>query len=187
MLGLNQECQAELYPIIIIISVDSQGFSNWHDWNLSLVDTETRHQLQRFSIEEVTYQPFPMIRSLSNLRTTASTCFIFTTRLLMFFLIFLVNNDLVHVYFQSNYPEDTHTDYLILAFIYYLYLFSLTAVTSLGMSVTYPIPLNHFMYFSHLWLRLDFVGIFVLTLGDFVFGIDMAVYRELICKRSTRS
>jgi adiponectin receptor len=38
--------------------------------------------------------------------------------------------------------------------------------------------MNHSIHVSNLWLRLDFVGIIVLTLGDFVSGIYMVFYCE---------
>lgn len=38
--------------------------------------------------------------------------------------------------------------------------------------------MNHSMRVSDLWLRLDFVGIIILTLGDFVSGIYMVFYCE---------
>ena len=87
-------------------------------------------------------------------------------------LFFLLAEALIYRYFQLNYPEATIGDRLIFAF------FLLTAATCLGMSATYHTLMNHSMRVSELWLRLDFVGIIVLTLGDFVSGIYMVFYCE---------
>lgn len=87
-------------------------------------------------------------------------------------ILFLTAEGLVYYYFQASYPDATTGDRLIFAF------FLLTAATCLGMSATYHTLMNHSMHVSNLWLRLDFVGIIVLTLGDFVSGIYMVFYCE---------
>jgi adiponectin receptor len=92
-------------------------------------------------------------------------------------ILFLVAEVVIHQYFQARYPKATIVDRLIFAF------FLLTAVTCLGMSATYHTLMNHSNDVSHLWLRLDFVGIVVLTLGDFVSGIYMVFYCEPVLQR----
>ncbi|KAL8873310.1 MAG: hypothetical protein Q9198_007046 [Flavoplaca austrocitrina] len=69
-----------------------------------------------------------------------------------------------------KYPASTVGDRLVFAF------FLLTASVCLGMSATYHTLMNHSATVSNLWLRLDYVGIIVLTLGDFVSGIYMVFY-----------
>ena len=45
-------------------------------------------------------------------------------------------------------------------------------------SASYHTLMNHSEAVSNLWLRLDHVGIVMLTLGDLVSGIHMAFYCE---------
>lgn len=71
-----------------------------------------------------------------------------------------------------KYPDRTIGDRLIFAFFY------LTASVCLGMSASYHTLMNHSATVSSLWLRLDYVGIIILTLGDFVSGIYLVFYCE---------
>ena len=71
-----------------------------------------------------------------------------------------------------KYPRSTVGDRLIFTF------FFLTASTCLGMSASYHTLMNHSAKVSNLWLRLDYVGIIILTLGDFVSGIYLVFYCE---------
>ncbi|KAI4279868.1 MAG: hypothetical protein L6R38_004903 [Xanthoria sp. 2 TBL-2021] len=71
-----------------------------------------------------------------------------------------------------KYPDSTIGDRLIFAF------FFLTASVCLGISATYHTLMNHSATVSNLWLRLDYVGIMILTLGDFVSGIYFVFYCE---------
>jgi adiponectin receptor len=91
--------------------------------------------------------------------------------------LFLAAEGLIYQCFQARYPQATIGDRLVFSF------FLLTAATCLGMSATYHTLMNHSDYVSHLWLRLDFVGIVILTLGDFVSGIYMVFYCEPILQR----
>ena len=75
-------------------------------------------------------------------------------------------------FFQNRYPASTIGDQLAFAF------FLLTAAGCLGMSATYHTLMNHSASVSNLWLRLDYVGIVILTIGDFVSGIYMVFYCE---------
>ena len=75
-------------------------------------------------------------------------------------------------YFQRKYPESTTGDVLVFAF------FLLSAVICLGLSSTYHTLINHSEKISCLWLRIDYLGIVILTLGDFVSGIYMVFYCE---------
>jgi adiponectin receptor len=86
-------------------------------------------------------------------------------------ILFLFGEGVIYQYFLDRYPMATIGDHLIFAF------FFLTAATCLGLSATYHTLMNHSIV-SHLWLQLDFVGIIILTLGDFVSGIYMVFYCE---------
>lgn len=92
-------------------------------------------------------------------------------------VLFLAAEGVLYRHFQASYPNATIGGRLIFAF------FLLTAATCLGMSTTYHTLMNHSIHVSHLWLRLDFVGIIVLTVGDFVSGIYMVFYCEPILQR----
>ncbi|KAL8801404.1 MAG: hypothetical protein Q9182_004468 [Xanthomendoza sp. 2 TL-2023] len=72
----------------------------------------------------------------------------------------------------AKYPDSTIGDRLIFAF------FFLSTSVCLGMSTTYHTLMNHSATVSNLWLRLDYVGIIILTLGDFVSGIYLVFYCE---------
>lgn len=92
-------------------------------------------------------------------------------------VLFLVAEALMHRWIQFRYPKATSEDHLVFTF------FLLSAATCLGMSATYHTLMNHSMRVSDIWLRLDFIGIIVLTLGDFVSGIYMGFYCEPTLKK----
>ncbi|RAL04421.1 hemolysin III family protein [Aspergillus ibericus CBS 121593] len=92
-------------------------------------------------------------------------------------VFFLAGEGLFYQYLQARYPDATLGDHAVFAF------FLLTAVICLGMSATYHTLMNHSLHVSDLWLRLDYVGIIVLTLGDFVSGIYMVFYCEPLLRR----
>ncbi|KAK6529720.1 hypothetical protein TWF281_008883 [Arthrobotrys megalospora] len=75
-------------------------------------------------------------------------------------------------YLDKYYPKATKADHIIFAF------FILTAVICYLISSTYHTMMCHSEHISHLWLRVDFVGIVILTLGDFVSGIYLVFYCE---------
>lgn len=87
-------------------------------------------------------------------------------------IMFLAAEGFISTYLQSKYPGMTVFDHLIFA------AFLLSAVICLGLSATYHTMSNHSCKLSSIWLQFDFVGIIVLTLGDFVSGIYMAFYCE---------
>ena len=80
-------------------------------------------------------------------------------------------------FFHSYYPTSTSADKLVFAF------FLLAAAICLGMSATYHTLMNHSSSVSELWLRMDYVGIVILTLGDFVSGIYLIFYCEPALQR----
>ncbi|OBT39979.1 hypothetical protein VE00_09985 [Pseudogymnoascus sp. WSF 3629] len=87
-------------------------------------------------------------------------------------ILFLAGEVVIYQYFDARYPVATVSDRLIFAF------FLLTAVTCLGLSAMFHTFLSHSALISHVWLQLDFVGIIVLILGDFVSAIYVGFYCE---------
>ncbi|KIM93310.1 hypothetical protein OIDMADRAFT_46275 [Oidiodendron maius Zn] len=87
-------------------------------------------------------------------------------------ILFLVAESLTSHYFRLYYPNGTLGDRLV--FIFFL----LSATVCLGMSAAYHTLMNHSVQISRLWLRFDFIGIVILTLGAFVSGTRMVFYCE---------
>lgn len=87
-------------------------------------------------------------------------------------ILFLTGEVMIYQYFDVNYPMATVSDRLIFSF------FLLTAVTCLGLSAMFHTFLSHSPTVSHIWLQLDFVGIIIQILGDFISGIYVGFYCE---------
>lgn len=85
---------------------------------------------------------------------------------------FLLGEWYIQYYLISRYSNITCADFFIFSF------FLLTAVICLALSTTYHTLMNHSYKVEQLWLRLDLIGIVVLTLGDFVSGIYMVFWCE---------
>lgn len=81
-------------------------------------------------------------------------------------------------YFSQQYPDATITDFMIFGF------FLLTAGTCFALSSAYHTLLNHSADVSNLWLRVDYMGILFLTLGDFVSALHVGFYCEPTLKRT---
>ncbi|KAI9679973.1 MAG: hypothetical protein M1817_004988 [Caeruleum heppii] len=92
-------------------------------------------------------------------------------------ILFVILQIVIHRVFQSIYPLATAEAHLVFAF------FLLTAAVCLGMSATYHTMVNHSQKVSERFLRLDFAGIVVLTLGDFVSGIYVVFFCEKSLQR----
>lgn len=92
-------------------------------------------------------------------------------------LFFAVVEIFGYLHFKALYPEATTTDLLVFAF------FLLATVTCLGLSTTYHTLMNHSAEVSHFWLRMDYVGIVGLILGDIVSGTYVVFY----CQSSIRA
>lgn len=90
---------------------------------------------------------------------------------------FLLGQGYIQSYLISRYSNITSTDSFIFSF------FLLTAVICLGLSTTYHTLMNHSYEVEQLWLRLDLIGIVVLTLGDFVSGIYMVFWCESLQRK----
>lgn len=80
-------------------------------------------------------------------------------------------------YFFNQYPVATTGDQLVFGF------FLLSVVVCLSLSSTYHTLMNHSASVSKTWLRLDYVGIMILTLGDFISGIYLVFYCEPTLQR----
>lgn len=91
-------------------------------------------------------------------------------------ILSLLAEGLIYQHFHTSYPNASVGDHIVFA------VFFLTAAICLGLSATYHTMMNHSIGVSHLWLRFDFVGIVILTLGCFVSGI----YVEFYCKPKLR-
>ena len=85
---------------------------------------------------------------------------------------FLLGEWYIQQYLTSRYVNISGADFFIFSF------FLFTAVVCLGLSTTYHTLMNHSQKVEQLWLRLDLIGIVVLTLGDFVSGIYMVFWCE---------
>jgi adiponectin receptor len=80
-------------------------------------------------------------------------------------------------YLHARYPNITPSDDGIFVF------FLLTATTCLGLSTTYHTLLNHSPEVERIWLRMDFVGIVLLTVGDLVSGVYMVFWCETLQRK----
>ncbi|KAI1327716.1 mPR-like GPCR protein [Xylariaceae sp. FL0255] len=79
---------------------------------------------------------------------------------------------IVQSYLDQKYPDLKFSDYVVFGF------FFLSATCCLGLSAAYHALCNHSFPVASLWLRVDLVGIVVLTLGDFVSGIYVGFWCE---------
>lgn len=85
---------------------------------------------------------------------------------------FLLGEWYILQYLHSRYAAVAVGDDLIFAF------FLLTAAACLGLSAAYHTLINHSQAVEHKWLRLDLVGIVLLTAGDLVSGTYMVFWCE---------
>lgn len=89
-------------------------------------------------------------------------------------LAFIVAEGAVLRYLNATYRDVKIQDGLVFSF------FVLTAIACLSLSACYHTLTNHSLAVDSLWLRMDFVGIVALTVGDFVSGIYMVFWCEPI-------
>lgn len=85
---------------------------------------------------------------------------------------FLAAEFLVYNHFESLYPEASSTDRMVFAF------FLLSAVSCMSLSSAYHTLMNHSAVVSELWLRVDYIGIVGLILGNIVSGTYVLFYCE---------
>lgn len=91
---------------------------------------------------------------------------------LLLALFFIVSEGIVLRHLHSKYANVTTQDDIIFSF------FILTAVICLSLSACYHTLTNHSESMDSIWLRIDFIGIIILTLGDFISGIYMVFWCE---------
>jgi len=87
-------------------------------------------------------------------------------------LLYLLAEEMFYIYIKYKYPSATIGDQLVFAF------YLLAAAICLCLSALFHTLMNHSQRVSGLWLRLDFVGIIVVTLGDYGACVHMAFYCE---------
>lgn len=90
----------------------------------------------------------------------------------------ILSQGYIYLYFSWYYPQVTTRDVLIVAF----HLCS-TSVC-FGLSALHHTLMNHSAPFSNLWGRIDYTGIIILILGDFVSGIYLGFYCEPILQKA---
>ncbi|KAF7865605.1 uncharacterized protein EAF02_010028 [Botrytis sinoallii] len=88
------------------------------------------------------------------------------------FLISLLLTGLIFYVFSIHFPTSPLVDRFIFS------LFFLTTMICMGFSMGYHTLMNHSKEMAEIWLKLDFVGIVLAILGDFVTGIYVAFYCE---------
>ncbi|TGO90872.1 hypothetical protein BPOR_0048g00210 [Botrytis porri] len=88
------------------------------------------------------------------------------------FLICFLLTGLIFYIFSIYFPESPLVDRFIFS------IFFLTTMICMGFSMAYHTLMNHSKGVAEIWLKLDFLGIVVATLGDFVTGIYVAFYCE---------
>ena len=86
--------------------------------------------------------------------------------------LFLFSQIAISRLFDERFPHASGRDRAVFAF------FLMTAAVTLFVSSTFHTMINHSMRLSHLWLRIDYVGILLLILGHFVSGIYVGFYPE---------
>lgn len=87
-------------------------------------------------------------------------------------MLSLASIGLLRRYFLERYPRASLGDQLVFGF------FLSTVIIRLALSSTYHTLMNHSASVAKMWLRLDYVGILILTLGDFISGIYLVFFCE---------
>ena len=87
-------------------------------------------------------------------------------------VVLVAAQPLVSQQIGHSFPDARPAEYAIFSF------FLCTAVVCLSVSFTYHTLMNHSLRVTNLCVRSDYVGILVLTLGDFVSGIYLVFYCE---------
>lgn len=87
-------------------------------------------------------------------------------------LAFIIGEGIILRHLHAKYANLTIQDDIIFT------LFIITAVVCLSFSACYHTLTNHSKSVDSIWLRIDFAGIIVLTLGDFISGIYMVFWCE---------
>lgn len=85
-------------------------------------------------------------------------------------IVFLFAQTFILFLLHRRFPEAKPLDYIVFSF------FLLSACIAMSLSFLYHTLMNHSMGISYLWLRLDYVGILALILGEFISGIRVGFY-----------
>ena len=93
-------------------------------------------------------------------------------------LLAVVSQGLIYKAFPWYYPQATTRDYMIVAF------HLCSASICFGLSALYHTLMNCSAHSSDLWGRIDYTGIIILILGDFVSGIYVGFYCEPILQNT---
>lgn len=88
------------------------------------------------------------------------------------FLICLLLTGLIFYIFSIYFPKSPLVDRFIFSIFFW------TTMICMGFSMAYHTLMNHSKHVAEVWLKLDFLGIVVATLGDFVTAIYVAFYCE---------
>ena len=84
----------------------------------------------------------------------------------------IVGGPVMYCLFNQQYPLAPSVDHIILVF------FLLSLIACFGLSVGYHTLISHSNYVAGWAVRCDYVGILILTMGDFVSGIRMSFFCE---------
>lgn len=93
-------------------------------------------------------------------------------------ILAIVSQGLIYKSFWCYYSQATTRDYMIVAF------HLCTTSICFGLSAFYHTLMNHAAHFSDLWSRIDYTGIIILIIGDFVSGIYVGFYCEPILQNT---
>lgn len=93
-------------------------------------------------------------------------------------LLAIASQGFIHKAFPLYHPQATMSDYKIVAF------HLCSASICFGFSALYHTLMNRSARCSTLWARIDYIGIIVLILGDFVSGIYVGFYCEPILQKT---
>ncbi|KAF7915110.1 hypothetical protein EAE99_010306 [Botrytis elliptica] len=164
-----QQSECEKPPSPLIQSQDSTSPSpkglityddlpSWHQDNPSIY---TSYRPITHSLRDSLKTFFTLHNETLNIHTHSLP---FLTSLFLTGLIFYI--------FSIHFPTSPLVDRFIFS------LFFLTTMICMGFSMGYHTLMNHSKGIAEIWLKLDFVGIVLAILGDFVTGIYVAFYCE---------
>ena len=165
--------------------------ANEHSPSLAKVKTKSKDHNGLLSYDELPpwYQDNDCIRhGYRPVMNHAKTCFESWTYLhnetaniyshLLPALLAMVSQGLIYKAFPWYYPQATTRDYIIFAF------HLCSASICFGLSALYHTLMNRSAHSSDLWGRIDYTGIVILILGDFVSGIYVGFYCEPILQNT---
>ncbi len=164
-------------------SEDTNGFVNGNGPHIQKVHTESRKKPDLITYDQLPtwYQDNEYVvggyrpESFSTATCFASLMYVHNETVNIYShmipaIVFLFAQVFILYLLHQKFPEARPLDYIVFSF------FLLSAFITLSLSFLYHTLMNHSMGISYLWLRLDYVGILALTLGDFVSGIRVGFY-----------